>query len=93
LVLQRIRSFAYGRDLKDFRQLSLPAGFLGFRRWAARDIEPILIWCDAQGLAKSTRAAGRLSAITNSCTALPFERLALRIKTRDINRLRDRGPR
>jgi integrase/recombinase XerD len=50
---------AYARDLKDF------AGWLSDRAFdvATRDdIEAYLIYCDAQGLAKSTRAR-RLSAI------------------------------
>ena len=52
---------AYGRDLKDFD------GFLARRRLdfssaAKADIEAYLVYCDAQGLAKSTRAR-RLSAI------------------------------
>ncbi|MGJ8626609.1 MAG: site-specific tyrosine recombinase XerD [Sulfitobacter sp.] len=52
---------AYGRDLKDFD------GFLArrtrdFDGAAQADIEAYLVYCDAQGLAKSTRAR-RLSAI------------------------------
>lgn len=51
---------AYGRDLKDF------SAWLGahthFADVTRAQIERYLIWCDAQGLAKSTRAR-RLSAI------------------------------
>jgi integrase/recombinase XerD len=52
---------AYGRDLKDFD------GWLArrdrdFTDAARADVEAYLVWCDAQGLAKSTRAR-RLSAI------------------------------
>lgn len=52
---------AYARDLKDF------AGWLGGRKLSFEatsqdDVESYLIFCDAQGLAKSTRAR-RLSAI------------------------------
>jgi len=52
---------AYGRDLKDFDSfLALRA--LDFVTVGRKDIEAYLVWCDAQGLAKSTRAR-RLSAI------------------------------
>ncbi|MDP5335951.1 MAG: site-specific integrase, partial [Paracoccaceae bacterium] len=51
---------AYGRDLKDFADwLEGRADFAGASR---DDVEAYLIHCDAQGLAKSTRAR-RLSAI------------------------------
>ncbi|WP_289089393.1 site-specific tyrosine recombinase XerD [uncultured Sulfitobacter sp.] len=52
---------AYGRDLKDFDSF-LARRALDFVRVGRKDIEAYLIWCDAQGLAKSTRAR-RLSAI------------------------------
>jgi len=52
---------AYGRDLKDFAGwLSARAG--AFDTATRRDVEDYLVHCDAQGLAKSTRAR-RLSAI------------------------------
>ena len=46
---------AYGRDLKDFDSF-LARRALDFVRVGRKDIEAYLIWCDAQGLAKSTRA-------------------------------------
>ncbi|WP_341205124.1 site-specific tyrosine recombinase XerD [uncultured Sulfitobacter sp.] len=52
---------AYGRDLKDFDSF-LARRTLDFVTVGRKDIEAYLIWCDAQGLAKSTRAR-RLSAI------------------------------
>ena len=52
---------AYGRDLKDFDSF-LARRALDFVSVGRKDIEAYLIWCDAQGLAKSTRAR-RLSAI------------------------------
>ena len=52
---------AYGRDLKDFDSF-LARRALDFVTVGRKDIEAYLIWCDAQGLAKSTRAR-RLSAI------------------------------
>lgn len=52
---------AYGRDLKDFTEWSR-CKTLEFATLARADIEAYLIYCDAQGLAKSTRAR-RLSAI------------------------------
>ncbi len=52
---------AYGRDLKDF-DAYLASKKLSFLTAAQSDVEAYLIWCDAQGLAKSTRAR-RLSAI------------------------------
>jgi integrase/recombinase XerD len=52
---------AYGRDLKDFDSF-LARHALDFVTVGRKDIEAYLIWCDAQGLAKSTRAR-RLSAI------------------------------
>lgn len=52
---------AYGRDLKDFDSF-LARRSLDFALVGRKDIEAYLIWCDAQGLAKSTRAR-RLSAI------------------------------
>jgi integrase/recombinase XerD len=52
---------AYGRDLKDFDGF-LATRALDFENAKRADIEKYLVWCDAQGLAKSTRAR-RLSAI------------------------------
>jgi len=52
---------AYGRDLKDF-DAYLAAKALDFNLAARNDVEAYLVWCDAQGLAKSTLAR-RLSAI------------------------------
>ncbi|EAP84265.1 site-specific tyrosine recombinase XerD [Sulfitobacter sp. EE-36] len=52
---------AYGRDLKDFDSF-LARRTLDFVTVGRKDIEAYLVWCDAQGLAKSTRAR-RLSAI------------------------------
>lgn len=52
---------AYGRDLTDFA-LWLGRRDCTFASAARADIEGYLIWCDAQGLARATRAR-RLSAI------------------------------
>lgn len=52
---------AYGRDLKDFESW-LARQASGFADVARDQVEAYLIHCDAQGLAKSTRAR-RLSAI------------------------------
>lgn len=52
---------AYGRDLKDF-DLFLARRTRDFQDAARADVEDYLVYCDAQGLAKSTRAR-RLSAI------------------------------
>ncbi|MDF3413627.1 site-specific tyrosine recombinase XerD [Sulfitobacter sp. M57] len=52
---------AYGRDLKDFDGY-LARKALDFNAASRDDVENYLIYCDAQGLAKSTRAR-RLSAI------------------------------
>ena len=52
---------AYGRDLKDFDSF-LARKSLDFSTAQRSDIENYLIYCDAQGLAKSTRAR-RLSAV------------------------------
>ena len=52
---------AYGRDLKDFDAF-LARRARDFEGAAQADVEAYLIHCDAQGLAKSTRAR-RLSAI------------------------------
>jgi integrase/recombinase XerD len=52
---------AYGRDLKDFDSY-LARRDLDFDSVARADVESYLVWCDAQGLAKSTRAR-RLSAV------------------------------
>ena len=52
---------AYGRDLKDFDAF-LARSSRDFADAARADVENYLVWCDAQGLAKSTRAR-RLSAI------------------------------
>jgi len=52
---------AYGRDLKDF-DAYLARNSLDFTDAQRSDVENYLIYCDAQGLAKSTRAR-RLSAI------------------------------
>ncbi|MGB3242900.1 MAG: site-specific tyrosine recombinase XerD [Sulfitobacter sp.] len=52
---------AYGRDLKDFDSF-LARRDVDFSSAARADVEDYLVHCDAQGLAKSTRAR-RLSAI------------------------------
>ena len=52
---------AYGRDLKDF-DAYLARHKKDFLTAARSDVEGYLVYCDAQGLAKSTRAR-RLSAI------------------------------
>ncbi|MGJ5618992.1 site-specific tyrosine recombinase XerD [Sulfitobacter sp. MF3-043] len=52
---------AYGRDLKDF-DVFLSRRGSDFMQAAKADVEAYLVHCDAQGLAKSTRAR-RLSAI------------------------------
>ena len=52
---------AYGRDLKDFDSY-LNRQLLDFTTTQKGDVEGYLVYCDAQGLAKSTRAR-RLSAI------------------------------
>jgi len=52
---------AYGRDLKDF-QAYLSRNGQDFAGASRADVENYLVHCDAQGLAKSTRAR-RLSAI------------------------------
>jgi integrase/recombinase XerD len=52
---------AYARDLKDFAGW-LSGNSVGFDAASRDDVEAYLIYCDAQGLAKSTRAR-RLSAI------------------------------
>lgn len=52
---------AYGRDLKDFDSF-LDRRALDFQNAAQDDVEDYLIYCDGQGLAKSTRAR-RLSSI------------------------------
>ncbi len=52
---------AYGRDLKDFDSW-LAARSHSFATVARADVEAYLVHCDAQGLAKSTRAR-RLSAV------------------------------
>ena len=52
---------AYGRDLKDF-DAYLARHKKDFASAARSDVEAYLVFCDAQGLAKSTRAR-RLSAI------------------------------
>jgi integrase/recombinase XerD len=52
---------AYGRDLKDFEGW-LAHRKLGFAGLSQDDVEAYLIFCDAQGLARATRAR-RLSAI------------------------------
>ncbi len=52
---------AYGRDLRDFSDW-LAGRNLAFARAKRADVEAYLLHCDAQGLAKSTRAR-RLSAI------------------------------
>ena len=50
---------AYARDLQDFSEWLKSTHFSAIQQ---SDVEKYLIWCDAQGLAKSTRAR-RLSAI------------------------------
>ena len=52
---------AYGRDLKDF-EAWLARKPVDFLKASQDDVEHYLIYCDAQGLAKSTRAR-RLSSI------------------------------
>ncbi|KIN72252.1 site-specific tyrosine recombinase XerD [Sulfitobacter guttiformis] len=52
---------AYGRDLKDFDGWLARRG-TGFADVARSDVEDYLVYCDAQGFAKSTRAR-RLSAV------------------------------
>ncbi len=52
---------AYGRDLKDFDAF-LARRAVDFKLASRDDVERYLVWCEAQGLAKSTRAR-RLSAI------------------------------
>jgi integrase/recombinase XerD len=52
---------AYGRDLKDFDSF-LARRNLDFDSAGRSDVESYLVWCDAQGLSKSTRAR-RLSAV------------------------------
>lgn len=52
---------AYGRDLKDFDAF-LARKSLDFAGASRNDVESYLVYCDAQGLARSTRAR-RLSAI------------------------------
>ena len=52
---------AYGRDLKNFDSF-LARRKCDFTSAARSDVESYLVHCDAQGLAKSTRAR-RLSAI------------------------------
>lgn len=52
---------AYGRDLKDFQEY-LSRNAQDFATASRADVESYLVHCDAQGLAKSTRAR-RLSAI------------------------------
>lgn len=52
---------AYGRDLKDFDSY-LAAQARDFANASREDVENYMVHCDAQGLAKSTRAR-RLSAI------------------------------
>ncbi|MCA0870122.1 site-specific tyrosine recombinase XerD [Seohaeicola saemankumensis] len=52
---------AYGRDLKDFAEWLAGRGS-GFAEAGRETVEAYLVWLDAQGLAKSTRAR-RLSAI------------------------------
>lgn len=52
---------AYGRDLKDFHTW-LDANTTNFDTASRADVEAYLVHCDAQGLAKSTRAR-RLSSI------------------------------
>ncbi|MEP5729650.1 MAG: site-specific tyrosine recombinase XerD [Sulfitobacter sp.] len=52
---------AYGRDLKDFDAF-LARKSLDFTKVTRDTVEEYLVYCDAQGLAKSTRAR-RLSAI------------------------------
>ncbi len=52
---------AYGRDLKDFDTYLARKG-RDFGNAARDDVESYMVYCDAQGLAKSTRAR-RLSAV------------------------------
>ena len=52
---------AYGRDLKDFLEWSAQRG-LGFDSVSKSEVEDYLIFCEAVGLSKATRAR-RLSAI------------------------------
>jgi integrase/recombinase XerD len=52
---------AYGRDLKDFADWLAGRG-MDFAAATRETVEDYLVWCDAQGLSKATRAR-RLSAI------------------------------
>ncbi len=74
---------AYARDLDDFTSW-LVGNSLSLADAAQSDVEAYLVWCDAQGLAKSTRAR-RLSAIKQLYRFAFEERLrednpAIRIK-------------
>ena len=76
---------AYGRDLKDFGNWAQDQN-LDIGQLAQPDIESYLVHCDAQGLAKSTRAR-RLSAIKQ------LYRFAFEEKLREDNpAIRIRGP-
>lgn len=78
-------ALAYGRDLKDFQAWVLGEG-LDFATLTRDDIHSYLIYCEAQGLAKSTRAR-RLSAVKQ------MYRFALEEGWRDDNpALRIKGP-
>ena len=74
---------AYSRDLRDFSEW-LAGNSLSLTQAQQTDVEAYLVWCDAQGLAKSTRAR-RLSAIRQLYRFAFEERLrednpAIRIK-------------
>ena len=76
---------AYGRDLKDFAGWLAGRG-LSFARAGRETVEDYLIFCEAQGLSKSTRAR-RLSAIRQ------LYRFAHEEGWRDVNpALRIKGP-
>ena len=57
----RNTQLAYGRDLKDFADWARRKG-VDFASAARADVESYLVYCDAQGLSKATRAR-RLSAL------------------------------
>lgn len=57
----RNTQLAYGRDLRDFAEWAR-SNALGFATLTRTDIEAYLVYCDAQGLARTTRAR-RLSSI------------------------------
>ena len=76
---------AYDRDLNDFHTW-LSDNNLSLSSAGQNDVEAYLVWCDAQGLAKSTRAR-RLSAIKQLYRFAFEERLR-----RDNPAIRIKGP-